>query len=103
MREGRPHVTTKRAGNFEWDESKGATNLRKHGITFDEAAECFLDPQGLDLADTVYPDRMILIGYSRRGRILLVVYAERHAGAIIRIISARRATSHEKKLYQNAS
>ena len=96
-------MTTRRAGNFEWDEVKAAANFRKHGVTFDEAADCFLDPHGLDLADNLDPDRLLLIGYSRRGRILLVVYAERQPGAIIRIISARRATRHEKKLYQNDS
>jgi len=82
-----------------WDSEKAAVNVKKHGITFGEAMECFLDPHGLDFADKSHPERLLLIGISRANRILCVVYAERLEGAILRIISARRATGHEKEIY----
>lgn len=96
-------LSTIRIGNFEWDSVKAASNVRKHGVTFDEAASCFLDPHGQDLADRVHPDRFVLIAYSASSRALAVVYAERAEHAIIRIISARKATPHEKALYQDES
>jgi uncharacterized DUF497 family protein len=88
-------------GEFEWDSAKAAANVKKHGVTFAEAMECFLDPLGIDLADPAHPNRIILIAVSRANRILFVVYAERLQGAILRIISARRATRHEKQIYQD--
>jgi len=88
-------------GEFEWASAKATTNRKKHGVTFGEAMECFLDPHGIDLADPNRPDRIILIAISSASRILCVVYAERLEGAILRIISARRATRHEKKIYQD--
>ena len=94
-------MSTRRIEHFEWDSEKAASNLRKHRVSFDEAMGCFLDPHGLDLEDLAHPDRIVLIAYSRASRILAVVYAERMERAIIRIISARRATRHEKKLYQD--
>ena len=86
---------------FEWDENKARSNVRKHGITFEEAAEVFLDPffQGGD-ASVGVDDREFIIGYSHVSRLLLVVYVER--GEQTRIISARQATRHERKLYEEA-
>ncbi len=86
---------------FEWDETKARTNVQKHGITFEEAVEVFFDPfyQAGD-ASTEYEQREFIIGYSLAQRILLVVYVER--GEQTRIISARRATRHERKLYDEA-
>lgn len=86
---------------FEWDENKAESNLRKHGISFQEAAEVFLDPffQGGD-ASVGDEAREFIIGYSRIPRILLVVYVER--GERTRIISARQATPYERKLYEEA-
>jgi uncharacterized DUF497 family protein len=92
-------VATVRFGDFEWDDGKARQNAKKHGVTFTDAMLCFLDPRGVDLADAIHPDRFILIAASRVHRILCVVYAERRDGAILRIISARRATRHEKKIY----
>lgn len=94
-------MSTVRHGRFEWDATKAASNLRKHRVSFEEAAGCFLDPHGLDLADRVHPDRLVLIAYSVASRMLTVVYAERAEGAILRLISARRATAHEKALYED--
>jgi uncharacterized DUF497 family protein len=59
----------------------------------------FLDDLALPLQEPAHPDRLVLIGESRLGRVLLVVFAERRGGAIIRIISARRATTGERRAY----
>jgi uncharacterized protein len=86
---------------FEWDESKARDNLEKHGVTFEEAAEIFFDPfyQKGD-ASTEDDQREFVIGYSVAQRLLLVVYVER--GERTRIISARRATRRERRLYEEA-
>jgi uncharacterized DUF497 family protein len=85
---------------FTWDAKKAASNLRKHGVSFTEAASAFDDPLGAYYPDTLHEDRFILIGFSRRLRLLYVVHAEIQRD-LIRLISARRATSHEKAHYQN--
>ena len=85
---------------FVWDERKAAANLKKHGVSFDEASSAFDDKLGAYYPDTLHEDRFILIGYSRRQRLLYVVHAEVEAAAI-RIISARKATKHEKARYEN--
>ena len=86
---------------FQWDENKAQSNLLKHGIAFEEAAEVFSDPfhQTGD-ASTDDEQRDFIVGYSLLQRILLVVYVERDQRT--RIISARRATRHERKLYEEA-
>ena len=84
---------------FEWDPAKAAANKRKHGVTFTEAAECFADPLALAVEDPAHPERLVLIGSSRAHRLIFTVYVERHV-ATIRIISARRATSHERRVYE---
>lgn len=85
---------------FIWDERKAAANLRKHGVSFDEASSAFDDKRGAYYPDSLHEDRFILIGYSRRQRLLYVVHAEVEPEAI-RIISARKATKHEKTRYEN--
>jgi uncharacterized DUF497 family protein len=84
---------------FEWDPFKAALNKRKHRVSFEEAAECFQDPLALLLEDPRYPDRSILIGSSPRQRLILTVFVERDA-AVIRIVSARRATVRERRKYE---
>jgi uncharacterized protein len=86
---------------FEWDADKAQSNLEKHGVTFAEAAEVFFDPfyQSGDATDEGEP-REFILGYSVVPRLLLVVYLER--GERTRIISARPATRHERKLYEEA-
>ena len=69
-------------------------------MSFPEAASAFDDELGAYYPDTLHADRFILIGYSRRPRLLYVVHAE-VGHDVIRIISARRATSHEKAHYEN--
>lgn len=88
---------------FEWDETKAATNLRKHGVPFEEAASVFSDPLAYTFDDpdhSVGEQRLLTFGLSQSGRLLAVVHAER--GRAIRIISARRATRHERGIYEQS-
>jgi uncharacterized protein len=91
-------VATVRVGDFEWDEAKAQTNLRKHGVAFADAVTVFLDPQALDAPDLQSPDRFVVIGRSTSSRVLFVVYAERRER--IRIISARRASPSQRRVYE---
>jgi uncharacterized protein len=82
---------------FEWDASKAASNRRKHGVSFEEAATSFLDPLAkiFDDPDHVRGEqRLLLVGMSAGTRLLLVVHVER--GESVRIISARLATARER-------
>ena len=89
-------------GDFEWDEAKAATNLTKHGISFEEAVTAVVDPHALFLADDSGTEqRLVAIGMSKRMRILFVVHVER--GQRDRIISARVATRAEETLYEQGS
>ena len=90
---------------FEWDSNKALSNLEKHGITFEEAAEVFFDPfyQVGDATPKMLSNnekREFILGYSLEQRLLLVVYLEK--GKRNRIISARPATRNERKLYEQA-
>ncbi len=85
---------------FVWDRRKAAANLKKHRVSFEEASTTFDDQLGAYYPDRLHADRFILIGYSRQQRLLYVVHAEVTLNAI-RIISARRATNHEKTRYEN--
>lgn len=87
---------------FEWDPVKAASNQRKHGVSFQEAAECFEDRLALVLDEPRYPDRLILIGASRQHRMIFTVYAEKSV-AVIRIISARKATQRERREYEEGN
>ena len=87
--------------HFEWDDEKARTNLQKHGIGFDEASTIFDDPlfiTALDDEHSIDEERYITIGLSSKQRILMVAHTERNEN--IRIISARKATKNEEKLYQ---
>jgi len=86
---------------FEWDEDKASSNLKKHRVTFEEAATVFADPLAAIFDDEVHSEeeqREIIIGHSGENQLLLVCFTER-AGAI-RIISARHATKRERKDYE---
>jgi uncharacterized DUF497 family protein len=85
---------------FEWDSKKAKTNLAKHGVSFDEAATAFDDKLGAYYPDKLHENRFILIGYSNKHRLLYVVHAEVDDDTI-RIISARKATKHEKAHYES--
>lgn len=86
---------------IKWDKRKAARNARKHGVTFEEAATVFDDPNGCYLRNETpsYEDRLILIGYSARRRILFVVHAEVGRDSI-RIVSARRASPAQRRIYE---
>jgi uncharacterized protein len=84
---------------FEWDSNKAQSNLQKHGVTFEEAAEVFFDPFFVSGdASTNNEQRDFIIGYSLAQRLLLAVYIER--GQRTRIISARLATKTERRIYE---
>lgn len=85
---------------FEWDPKKAKSNVAKHGVSFEEAATAFEDKLGAYYPDTLVEARFILIGYSQRHRLLYVVHAE-VSTETIRIISARKATKHEKAHYED--
>jgi hypothetical protein len=86
---------------YEWDPAKAAANVRKHGVSFEEAASVFLDPAALTFLDPDHSgdeERAITIGQSARQRVLFVAHTEREER--LRIISARRATRQEKDQYE---
>ena len=86
---------------FEWDFYKARDNFRKHGISFEEASTVFSDSLSLAIPDPLHSyseDRFVIMGQSIRGRLLAVVHTEREEN--IRIISARKATSHERNTYE---
>jgi uncharacterized DUF497 family protein len=85
---------------FTWDPRKAAGNLKKHGVSFEEAKTAFEDKLGAYYPDTLHEDRFVLIGFSALRRLLYVVHAEVEADRI-RIISARKATRHEKTHYED--
>ncbi|MCC6569516.1 MAG: BrnT family toxin [Anaerolineales bacterium] len=87
---------------FEWDPLKAASNIRKHGISFEEAITVFKDPLAFIFDDIIHSEherREIIIGLSALRRTLLVCFVERH-GDTIRIISARPATRQEIEDYE---
>lgn len=86
---------------FAWDERKAATNQRKHGISFADAATAFADPLSVTIPDPDHSEdeeRFILIGQTRTVHIVVVAHIER--GDVIRIISARPATRRERSIYE---
>lgn len=90
---------------FEWDESKAVANLKKHGVSFEEAKTVFENPLAVifddEMHSSIKEQREIMIGHSRQNQLLLIAFTER--SNIIRIISARLATRREREDYeQNA-
>jgi uncharacterized protein len=86
---------------FEWDKSKATANLKKHGVSFEEAKSVFDNLLAVifdDEAHSVGEKREIIIGHSRNNRLLLISFTERPNA--IRIISARLATRRERKNYE---
>lgn len=86
---------------FEWDDRKAATNLKKHGVSFHEAGTVFGDAMALTFHDPDHSgteQRFITFGLSQSNRLLAVAYTDR--GRKIRIISARLMTKHERKIYE---
>ena len=90
---------------FEWDEAKAASNLKKHQISFEEAKSIFFDDFGVQFFDGDHsPDeeRFLMLGMSSEAKLLIVCHCEREQAAVIRIISARKATKRESAFYQGA-
>ena len=86
---------------FEWNALKAARNLRKHGVSFDEASSVFFDPlsaTGDDPDHSLEDRRFVTFGVSSSGRLLVLTHTERYDA--IRIITARLATRTERKLYE---
>ncbi len=87
---------------FEWDEDKAKTNVRKHGIGFDEAKTVFFEEDALLFSDPDHSEedgRFLLVGPSALLRILVVVHCHRVDDEVIRIISARKATRREREAF----
>jgi len=88
---------------FEWDSRKARSNKKKHGITFEEASTVFADILSITIDDPVHSvdeDRFVTVGTSVKERLIVVVHTEHND--LIRIISARKATRHERKQYEQA-
>lgn len=88
---------------FTWDPAKARTNLRKHGVSFVEAQSVFYDVRARLVDDPDHSeseDRFILLGLSEAARLLIVVHAYREPDGLIRIISARKATTKERTGYE---
>lgn len=86
---------------FEWDKQKADTNLKKHGVTFQEAASVFGDVLSITYPDpdhSIRENRFITVGISRFGRVLIISHTDR--GKNVRIINARKTTRKEHKYYE---
>lgn len=87
---------------FEWDEKKAYKNIKKHGVSFEEAATVFGDSFSITIYDPLHSkdeDRFVILGMSDKNRLLVVVHTDRNDR--IRIISARKATKKERKQYES--
>ena len=88
---------------FEWDAAKARANLRKHGVSFEEAETAFYDDHAVISDDPDHSDareeRFLLLGMSSALRVLIVVHCYRESDAVIRLLSARRATRSERAQY----
>ena len=87
---------------FEWDFAKATANIKKHGVSFEDAQSVFYDEFAVQFFDEVHSsteERFLLLGMSTGGRLLLICHCERDAGKTVRIISARKATKTEGTFY----
>lgn len=87
---------------FDWDQKKAAENVKKHGVTFEEARTVFFDERAKLIDDPDHSedeDRFVLLGVSNSLKVILVCHCYRQEGNVIRIISARKASRHETKQY----
>jgi uncharacterized protein len=88
---------------FEWDAPKAIANLKKHKVSFEEAKSIFFDEFGIQFFDeehSIEEDRFLMLGMSTGAKLLIVCHCEREQGAVIRIISARKATHTESAFYR---
>lgn len=87
---------------FEWDNNKNEINKKKHKVSFEEARTVFYDPEALVIDDPEHSeqeDRFIILGLSKKTNLLVVCHCYRESDSVIRIISARKATTTETKYY----
>jgi uncharacterized protein len=87
---------------FDWNPAKAASNLRKHGVSFEEAQSIFYDDFAIQFYDQSHSsdeERFLMLGMSSGAHLLLVCHCERDSGGVIRIISARKATKQESSFY----
>ena len=87
---------------FEWDPTKAALNVKKHGVSFEDAQTVFYDDFAVQFYDEPHSggeDRFLMLGMSSGAHLLLVCHCERESGDVIRIISARKATKQERSFY----
>jgi hypothetical protein len=87
---------------FDWDESKNQINIKKHGISFEEAQTVFDDDDAILIADDKHSEdeeRFIIIGESELSRLLVVCHCCRESETVVRLISARKANKKETDLY----
>ena len=87
---------------FEWDPEKAASNEAKHGVSFEEATTVFGDPLATTILDPDHSEgeeRLLTTGISDRQKVLIVWHTER--GERIRIVGAREATPHERRIYES--
>ncbi len=90
---------------FEWDEKKNRANLKKHGVSFEEAQSTFKDEHAIQFFDPDHSkseDRFILLGISLRLRVVVVCHCFREEDLVVRIISARKADQSEERNYWEA-
>lgn len=88
---------------FEWNILKATSNVKKNGVTFEEAQSVFYDDfaiQFFDQENSELEDRFLLLGRSNQSRMLLICHCEIESSDLVRIISARKATATERKLYK---
>ena len=88
--------------SFEWDEKKNRANIRKHGVTFEEAMTVFFDDNAILFDDPEHSDReerFLLLGMSTEANVMIVCHCCRQSDTVIRIISARKATRKEEQRY----
>jgi len=89
---------------FEWDERKNRENIKKHGVSFEEAQTVFLDENAIRYYDpdhSLSEDRFILLGISFKLRALVVCHCYRQDDTVLRLISARKADKQEAKSYRS--
>lgn len=91
---------------FEWNDSKNKSNINKHNISFEEAKEIFNDPLHISIMDKrfdYFEERWISIGQTEKRKLVVVanLFFDENGEEVIRIISAREATNHERKQYES--
>ncbi len=87
---------------FDWDPAKAASNVRKHGVSFEDAQSVFYDEFAVQFYDEPHSSdeqRFLMLGMSSGAQLLLVCHCERDGGGVVRIISARKATKQESSFY----